>query len=173
MIIDHNQYLHYARGGQVFHSFDQVYFHYISLMIHLFLCRQLALERDIQGTCQSAGNDGCQIILQSNTKTSTGRCLISNSDLHESLISVCGILLPKLSPVTTGSENTAAVKTVVAVESMLSALQNVAMAVSSCEPVIVSGHVGAGKTCLVEYLAQLTGRHQTLIKVSKIQSTVS
>ena len=144
-------------------------------MIHLLLYRQLALERDIQGTCQSAGNDGCQIILQSDTtsKTSTGRCLISNSDLHESLISVCGILLPKLSPVTTGSEHAGAAKTVVAVESMLSALQNVAMAVSSCEPVIVSGHVGAGKTCLVEYLAQLTGRHQTLIKVSKIQSTVS
>lgn len=54
---------------------------------------------------------------------------------------------------------------VVPVPSTVSALQNVAMAVSSSEPVIVSGHIGAGKTSLIEYLAYLTGRHNKLIKV--------
>ena len=61
----------------------------------------------------------------------------------------------------------------VAVDSTLSALQSLAMAVSSGKPVIVAGHVGAGKTSIVEHLATLAGRQSGLIKVKSPVEVIS
>ena len=49
------------------------------------------------------------------------------------------------------------------VPSTLTALQNLAMAVNTGIPVILSGYIGAGKTSLIEHLALLVNRQ--LIKV--------
>lgn len=60
----------------------------------------------------------------------------------------------------------------VEVKATLMALQSLALAVSSAKPVILSGHVGAGKTCLLEYLAQITQHTDQLVKVSSLSSYV-
>ena len=57
--------------------------------------RQLAIERDLQSTCITSDN-GCQILLYDTCKENSGTCVISIDDLHDSLTSVCGIILPKL-----------------------------------------------------------------------------
>lgn len=46
----------------------------------------------------------------------------------------------------------------VLVESAITNLQNLAMAVAYQSPVLLEGPIGCGKTALVEYLAAVTGR---------------
>lgn len=46
----------------------------------------------------------------------------------------------------------------VCVTSIAESLYSLALAISSSEPVLLKGPVGVGKTSLVEYLAEATGR---------------
>lgn len=47
------------------------------------------------------------------------------------------------------------------VESTVSHLRSLALAVASGNPVLLQGPVGCGKTSLVEHLAQVTGRQKS------------
>ncbi|XP_067947567.1 midasin-like [Watersipora subatra] len=119
------------------------------------LSGQLQLEKDMKSYAHLQAPDAISY-------DSGGECVITADDLHAGLTLVSGIILPKISGIT---EQLEAEKGMVVVPSALAALQTMAIAVSSEEPVVLSGHIGAGKTCLVEYLAKVTNRHGQLIKV--------
>ncbi|XP_015122824.1 midasin [Diachasma alloeum] len=76
------------------------------------------------------------------------------------LVSIAGVLLP------TFKKDASQSLSLVPVPSMESNLRNLALAVASRKAVCLQGPVGCGKTALVEYLAQMTGRGQSdIIKV--------
>ena len=87
-----------------------------------------------------------------------------DADFSDSVISVCGVLLSKLSPAATqqGTPSTFETKPVeeslVMVSSTQRNLRSLALAVSSGSCVLLEGPVGCGKTALVGYLARETGR---------------
>uniref|UniRef100_A0A8C4UIW8 Midasin n=1 Tax=Falco tinnunculus TaxID=100819 RepID=A0A8C4UIW8_FALTI len=88
-------------------------------------------------------------------------------DLSANVVSVCGIVLPRLQ---LDSEEQAATYSsrrqkkergsdhFVLVESVFTNLQNLAIAVAYQSPVLLEGPIGCGKTSLIEYLAAVTGR---------------
>ncbi|XP_063981633.1 midasin-like isoform X2 [Diachasmimorpha longicaudata] len=76
------------------------------------------------------------------------------------LVSIAGVLLPAL------KKNDPTSLSLITVPSMESNLRNLALAVASRQAVCLQGPVGCGKSALVEYLAQITGRGQSdIIKV--------
>ncbi|XP_078617566.1 midasin-like [Branchiostoma floridae x Branchiostoma japonicum] len=82
------------------------------------------------------------------------RTAVDMGDLSESVVSVCGILLPTRP----GCQEKEVADTLVPVPSTLRNLHCLAMAVLSQKAVLLEGPVGCGKTALVEHLAHLTGR---------------
>ncbi|XP_064629159.1 midasin-like [Lineus longissimus] len=91
---------------------------------------------------------------------------VVDEDLSDDVVSVCGILLPKLS-VDDDTSMPLVFPDIVPVPSTQRNLRSLALAVSSGSPVLLQGPVGSGKTALVEYLAKLTGRTrpQQIMKV--------
>ncbi|XP_076466261.1 midasin-like [Babylonia areolata] len=94
------------------------------------------------------------------------------SDLDSGVVSVTGIILPRLSDTVTAScplssSSSQPQQQWVEVPSMQDSLHTLALAVSAGRPVLVQGPVGCGKTLLVQHLATLTGRQGAphLIKV--------
>ncbi|RMC13255.1 hypothetical protein DUI87_10789 [Hirundo rustica rustica] len=81
---------------------------------------------------------------------------VVSGDLSAHVVAVCGIVLPRLQRVSEEQENNAS--SFVLVESAFTNLQNLAIAVASQTPVLLEGPIGCGKTCLIEYLAAVTGR---------------
>ncbi|XP_035663677.1 midasin-like [Branchiostoma floridae] len=81
------------------------------------------------------------------------RTSVDTGDLSESVVSVCGILLPTRP----GCKEKEMADTLVPVPSTLRNLHCLAMAVLSQKAVLLEGPVGCGKTALVEHLAHLTG----------------
>ncbi|CAH1229365.1 MDN1 [Branchiostoma lanceolatum] len=81
------------------------------------------------------------------------RTAVVTGDLSESVVSVCGILLPTRP----GCKEKEMSKTLVPVPSTLRNLHCLAMAVLSQKAVLLEGPVGCGKTALVKHLANLTG----------------
>ncbi|XP_042318311.1 midasin isoform X2 [Sceloporus undulatus] len=79
-----------------------------------------------------------------------------SADLSANVVAVCGVVLPRRQ--CTPGENENILDTFVLVKSTCTNLQNLAMAVSSQNAVLLEGPVGCGKTSLVEYLAAVTGR---------------
>uniref|UniRef100_A0A8C4UIL8 Midasin n=1 Tax=Falco tinnunculus TaxID=100819 RepID=A0A8C4UIL8_FALTI len=87
-------------------------------------------------------------------------------DLSANVVSVCGIVLPRLqldseeqccnSDFMFEQENDTS--HFVLVESVFTNLQNLAIAVAYQSPVLLEGPIGCGKTSLIEYLAAVTGR---------------
>nr|XP_045010044.1 midasin isoform X2 [Jaculus jaculus] len=96
-------------------------------------------------------------------------------DLSSSVTAVCGVVLPRHSPVLGEQESNRsslheqdlALRTYVLVESVCKSLQTVAIAVASQNAVLLEGPIGCGKTSLVEHLALVTGRRKPphLLKV--------
>ncbi|XP_078699924.1 midasin-like [Branchiostoma floridae x Branchiostoma belcheri] len=78
---------------------------------------------------------------------------VVTADLSESVVSVCGVLLPKRP----GCKEKEVPETLVPVPSTLRNLHCLAMAVLSQKAVLLEGPVGCGKTALVEHLANITG----------------
>ncbi|KAM6280529.1 midasin isoform 1-T1 [Porphyrio hochstetteri] len=81
---------------------------------------------------------------------------IVSGDLSANVVAVCGIVLPRVQHVSEEQENTTS--GFVLVESALTNLQNLAIAVAYQRPVLLEGPIGCGKTSLIEYLAAVTGR---------------
>uniref|UniRef100_A0A8D0G919 ATPase dynein-related AAA domain-containing protein n=1 Tax=Sphenodon punctatus TaxID=8508 RepID=A0A8D0G919_SPHPU len=81
---------------------------------------------------------------------------VVSSDLSANVVAVCGVVLPREQPVERGQESS--FNHFVLVESTCASLQNLAMAVAFHNPVLLEGPIGCGKTCLIEYLAAVTGR---------------
>ncbi|XP_070579649.1 LOW QUALITY PROTEIN: midasin-like [Ptychodera flava] len=86
---------------------------------------------------------------------------IVSSDLSDTLVSLCGVVLQKISVEETPPTH------LVPVPSTLRNLHSLALAVANNQPVLLEGPVGCGKTALVEHLAAVTGRVKTphLMKV--------
>ncbi|RKP23461.1 hypothetical protein SYNPS1DRAFT_30791 [Syncephalis pseudoplumigaleata] len=103
--------------------------------------------------------------------TSTSSPLLSDADLCPLVCNVCGVLMPRSDIVSSSSspssnEPPRLVLTAITRQQ----LHHTALAVSVGAPVLLQGPTGAGKTALVEALAQFTGRRQVkraddLIKV--------
>ncbi|CAG5129144.1 unnamed protein product, partial [Candidula unifasciata] len=91
---------------------------------------------------------------------------LTSADLTSQVVSVMGILLPKL--VQASKSDSQINSQLVLVPSTQQHLRSLALAVSCCRPVLLQGPVGCGKTSLVEHLAVLTGR-QGYPDVLKIQ----
>lgn len=71
---------------------------------------------------------------------------------NESLVCISGIYLPIYSQQKIQPTN------IIHVDSTKNNLRRIALAIASNRAVCLQGPVGAGKTCLVEYLARATGR---------------
>lgn len=88
----------------------------------------------------------------------------SETDISSELVSVCGVLIPKLN-----SEQNIKLdgKEIIQVSSVKKALRSIAISVVYGQPILVQGTVGSGKTSLIEYLGALTNRFQSpqLVKV--------
>ncbi|KAH0622150.1 hypothetical protein JD844_024188 [Phrynosoma platyrhinos] len=80
-----------------------------------------------------------------------------SADLSAKVVAVCGVVLPRqqFGP---GENQENILDKFVLVKSTCTNLQNLAMAVSSQNAVLLEGPVGCGKTSLVEFLAAVTGR---------------
>ncbi|KFP45021.1 Midasin, partial [Chlamydotis macqueenii] len=93
---------------------------------------------------------------------------IVSGDLSANVVAVCGIVLPRLQLVSSEEqvlfnsilifEQENNTSSFVLVESAVTNLQNLAIAVADQRPVLLEGPIGCGKTSLVEYLAAVTGR---------------
>ncbi|KGL95354.1 Midasin, partial [Charadrius vociferus] len=91
---------------------------------------------------------------------------IVSGDLSANIVAVCGIVLPRLQLVSGEQcsnsnfmfEQENDTSHFVLVESAFTNLQNLAIAVACQRPVLLEGPIGCGKTCLIEYLAAVTGR---------------
>ncbi|XP_076077814.1 midasin-like isoform X3 [Mytilus galloprovincialis] len=81
----------------------------------------------------------------------------TDTDFHHSIVMVAGIMLPKAVVV----EDLITTCSLIPVESTVSHLRSLALAVASGNPVLLQGPVGCGKTSLVEHLAQVTGRQKS------------
>ncbi|CAG2222307.1 MDN1 [Mytilus edulis] len=81
----------------------------------------------------------------------------TETDFHHSIVMVAGIMLPKAVVV----EDLMTTCSLIPVESTVSHLRSLALAVASGNPVLLQGPVGCGKTSLVEHLAQVTGRQKS------------
>eukprot|EP00062_Callorhinchus_milii_P017796 gi/632970574/ref/XP_007901724.1/ PREDICTED: midasin [Callorhinchus milii] len=82
---------------------------------------------------------------------------IVSDDLSESVIAVCGVVLPKKQHVPQDQSN---INSPVLVASTCNYLRSLAMAVASQNAVLLEGPIGCGKTALIGYLAGLTGRQK-------------
>ena len=83
--------------------------------------------------------------------------IADNGLLSSKVVSVSGVLLPKL----VSSHQMEQKTELIPVASTMKNLQSLAEAVVLGKPVLLQGPVGSGKTCLVESLAQMTGRHKS------------
>ncbi|KAM8954164.1 midasin [Pelodytes ibericus] len=81
---------------------------------------------------------------------------IVSDDLCSSVVSVCGVTLPK--KLMTGQSKAKNASPLVLVESTCRSLHSLALAVSYQNAVLLEGPIGCGKTALVEHLANVTGR---------------
>ncbi|XP_053314521.1 midasin [Spea bombifrons] len=81
---------------------------------------------------------------------------IVSVDLCSSVVSVCGVTLPKIAPKEQAKPKD--FRNLVLVESTCRSLQSLALAVSYQNAVLLEGPIGCGKTALVEHLATVTGR---------------
>ncbi|NXX88474.1 MDN1 protein, partial [Centropus bengalensis] len=81
---------------------------------------------------------------------------IVSGDLSANVVTVCGIVLPRLQLVSEEREDNT--RHFILVESAFTNLQNLAIAVAYQSPVLLEGPIGCGKTFLIEYLAAVTGR---------------
>ncbi|KAG8189752.1 hypothetical protein JTE90_012927 [Oedothorax gibbosus] len=76
-------------------------------------------------------------------------------DLTSQTVNIQGILLDRLDG--HGNESVSTSR-MVCVASIAENLYNIALAITSSEPILLKGPVGCGKTSLVEHLAEVTGR---------------
>lgn len=83
--------------------------------------------------------------------------IADNGLLSSKVVSVSGVLLPKL----VSNQQVEQKSELIPVASTMKNLQSLAEAVVLGKPVLLQGPVGSGKTCLVESLAQMTGRHKS------------
>uniref|UniRef100_A0A4W3JDL5 Midasin n=1 Tax=Callorhinchus milii TaxID=7868 RepID=A0A4W3JDL5_CALMI len=93
---------------------------------------------------------------------------IVSDDLSESVIAVCGVVLPKKQHVPQDQQTAIRIpsdccyniNSPVLVASTCNYLRSLAMAVASQNAVLLEGPIGCGKTALIGYLAGLTGRQK-------------
>ncbi|KAL2081973.1 hypothetical protein ACEWY4_021791 [Coilia grayii] len=90
---------------------------------------------------------------------------VVSEDLSQSVVAVCGVVLPKMKQ---QKEEPAFVKDLVLVDSTCRNLRRLAIAVASQKAVLLEGPIGCGKTTLVEYLAAVTG-HVKCPEILKVQ----
>lgn len=86
--------------------------------------------------------------------------IVTNADLNDTLVDVCGILLPKknINNISTKStSNTATIQnSFVYTKTSTDNLKKLSVAVSQGVPVLLEGVIGSGKTALIHHLAYLT-----------------
>ncbi|KAG7275416.1 hypothetical protein CRUP_030901 [Coryphaenoides rupestris] len=90
---------------------------------------------------------------------------VVSEDLSQSVVAVCGVVLPRTSPRQTDQVNP---KDLVLVDSTCRNLRRLALAVASQKAVLLEGPIGCGKTALVEFMAAVTG-HTKASEMLKVQ----
>ncbi|KAF7655503.1 hypothetical protein LDENG_00055120 [Lucifuga dentata] len=90
---------------------------------------------------------------------------VVSEDLSQSVVAVCGVVLPRMAPRQTEQINQ---KDLVLVDSTCRNLRRLALAVASQKAVLLEGPIGCGKTGLVEFLAAVTG-HSKASELLKVQ----
>ncbi|KAK6297294.1 hypothetical protein J4Q44_G00318770 [Coregonus suidteri] len=90
---------------------------------------------------------------------------VVSEDLSQTVVAVCGVVLPRIAPKQTEQGN---LKDLVLVDSTCRNLRRLAMAVASQKAVLLEGPIGCGKTALVEFLAAVTG-HTKTPEILKVQ----
>uniref|UniRef100_A0A674E141 Midasin n=1 Tax=Salmo trutta TaxID=8032 RepID=A0A674E141_SALTR len=90
---------------------------------------------------------------------------VVSEDLSQTVVAVCGVVLPRIAPKQTEQGN---LKHLVLVDSTCRNLRRLAMAVASQKAVLLEGPIGCGKTALVEFLAAVTG-HTKTPEILKVQ----
>uniref|UniRef100_A0A674E0K9 Midasin n=1 Tax=Salmo trutta TaxID=8032 RepID=A0A674E0K9_SALTR len=86
---------------------------------------------------------------------------VVSEDLSQTVVAVCGVVLPRIAPKQTEQD-------LVLVDSTCRNLRRLAMAVASQKAVLLEGPIGCGKTALVEFLAAVTG-HTKTPEILKVQ----
>jgi len=129
--------------------------------LHLFESRIPLTSLEIDTKHQSEPEESF-----SNMQISYSRQTFVDNDCCEELMSVCGILLPKVR--TTVPKKINRDDNIVLVQSIKNNLRQISLSVSNATPVIVQGPVGSGKTSLIEYLAAAVGRH-SVPHLTKVQ----
>jgi len=86
------------------------------------------------------------------------KTLFYNSDLHSSVVDVCGLLLPVQHSEKRVSQGRRFVDTKITHHN----LRALALAVCKGKPILLEGVTGSGKMALIEELAHLTGNHSLL-----------
>ncbi|XP_054617732.1 midasin isoform X2 [Dunckerocampus dactyliophorus] len=120
--------------------------------------RQMEVERALV-----LANQGPAMWCKDKNKNYTQGQVVSE-DLCQSVVAVCGVLLPRIVPEEAVQVNE---KDMVLVDSTCLNLRRLALAVASQKPVLLEGPIGCGKTALVEMMAAITGheKSQSFLKV--------
>jgi midasin len=94
------------------------------------------------------------------------RLIVAPNDLFSSVVSVCGILLPrrKKQPGSEVASSSSSSSKLVYTNSAVRNLQAIALALARGRPVVVAGDTGAGKSCLIAEVARITG-HTEMISI--------
>uniref|UniRef100_A0AAZ3S0A1 Midasin n=1 Tax=Oncorhynchus tshawytscha TaxID=74940 RepID=A0AAZ3S0A1_ONCTS len=90
---------------------------------------------------------------------------VGSEDLSQTVVAVCGVVLPRIAPKQTEQVR---LPDLVLVDSTCRNLRRLAMAVASQKAVLLEGPIGCGKTALVEFLAAVTG-HTKTPEILKVQ----
>nr|XP_057921265.1 midasin [Doryrhamphus excisus] len=120
--------------------------------------QQLEVERALV-----LANQGSAMWCKDKNKKYTQGQVVSE-DLCQSVVAICGVLLPRIAPEEAAQVNE---KDMVLVDSTRLNLRRLALAVASQKPVLLEGPIGCGKTALVEMMAAVTGhaKSQSFLKV--------
>lgn len=133
----------------------------ISMMRNLFTAGQInkmTLEMNRTIPSQLVANDqNCNELSSMVTMEINEVCdnvKFTEDDFTENHVAISGVILP-MSP---NSPAEIVVNTLVKVPSTQRNLHSLAIAIATGSGVLLEGPVGSGKTCLVEYIAAVTGR---------------
>lgn len=87
---------------------------------------------------------------------------IQSKDLNANVVSICGVLVPKINTVRDSTEYPLEY---VPTDKTVSALRDLAKKLQYNDPVMLVGRAGAGKTFLINELSKYIGCHDSIVKI--------
>lgn len=96
-------------------------------------------------------------------ETPNTRCfIIRPEDISNNVVSICGILVPKINAVPDAQEY---IQSLVPTKKAVSALHQLAENIQNSEPMMLIGKAGSGKTFLINELSKYVGCHDSVVKI--------